>query len=63
MLLRTCLALILLMTSIGLLDSIALYRAAAHLKADPIYLGIISSIWNLIYIISSIFFGYLIDIE
>lgn len=58
---RIYLAFILLMASVGLLDSIALYRAAAHLKADPIYLGIISFIWSLIYIISSIFFGYLGD--
>ena len=55
------LAFILLMISVGLLDSIALYRAAAYLKADPIYLGIISFIWSSIYIVSSIFFGYLSD--
>ncbi|MDT7894750.1 MAG: hypothetical protein RQ855_00945 [Desulfurococcales archaeon] len=58
---RIYLAFILLMISVGLLDSIALYRAAAHLKADPIYLGIISFIWSSIYIVSSIFFGYLSD--
>lgn len=54
-------AFILLMALVGLLDSIALYRAAAYLKADPIYLGIVSFIWSSIYIVSSIFFGYLGD--
>jgi len=60
-LLRVTLTFVLFMASMGFLDSMAIYRAASHLGADPMYLGIMSFSWSAIYIVSAILFGYLGD--
>lgn len=58
---RLYLTYVLFMVSVGLLDAIAIYRASSHLGADPVYLGFLSFLWSLFYIVSNVFLGPLGD--
>jgi MFS family permease len=59
--LRLYLTYVFFMVSIGLLDAVTIYKASSQLGADPMYLGILSFLWSLFYIISTMAFGPLGD--
>ncbi|HWQ17315.1 MAG TPA: hypothetical protein VNL13_05740 [Sulfolobales archaeon] len=58
---RLYLTYVFFMVSIGLLDAVTIYKASSQLGADPMYLGILSFLWSLFYIVSTLVFGPLGD--
>lgn len=45
----------------GVIDSLAIYRMAAILGADPFHLGVMSSLWSAAFIAGALVFGYMGD--
>jgi len=45
----------------GVIDSLAIYRIAAILGADPFHLGVMSSLWSAAFIAGAFVFGYIGD--
>lgn len=45
----------------GVIDSLAIYRVAAILGADPLHLGVMSSLWSAAFIAGAFVFGYIGD--